>query len=74
MFKWDNSYDVYTADELNQAMQGRTDIMESTEEDGHHFRSEGDLQPILDVMSRNQMDFLVLELNIDVTLHAVKQG
>lgn len=71
-FAWDNSYDIYSADALMKAMDGRTDIEHTCEEDGYHFYSEGDLQPIMDVCSEYQMDFSVLELNPGITLTAIK--
>lgn len=69
-FAWDNSYDVYSAAALNKAM--RPDIIGSAEDDGYHFRSKSDLQPMLDVMVDYQMDFTILELLPGFELHAVK--
>lgn len=71
-FAWTNAYDVYSAQALQEAVGDRKDIISTTEADGYHFRSEGDLQPIMDVISEYEMEFEVLGLNPGVTLTAVK--
>lgn len=69
-FEWDNAYDVYSAAALNEVM--RPDIVDTCEADGYHFRSDGDLQPILDVCVGYGLNFTVLELKPGFTLTAVK--
>lgn len=71
-FAWDNAYDVYSAHALHDVMQERPDIQDTTEEDGYHFRSEGDLQPILDVCVEYDLNYEILELNPGITLHAIQ--
>lgn len=71
-FAWSNAYDAYSAEALNVVMSDRSDIEATCEDDGMHFRSEGDLQPILDVCVEYGLDFEVLELSPGFTLHAVK--
>lgn len=69
-FAWNNAYDVYSAAALNEVM--RPDIKDTCEEDGYHFRSEGDLQPVLDVCVEYGLDFEILELSPGFTLQAWK--
>jgi hypothetical protein len=74
-FEWDNAYDVYSAEALNVVMCDREGDIEATcEADGLHFRSEGDLQPIMDVCSEYELNVTVLELNKDVILTVIKRS
>lgn len=59
-FEWDNAYDVYSADALNKAM--RIDIIATCEEDGYHFRSKGDLQPLIDVCTQYGLNLTIIEI------------
>lgn len=71
-FKLNNQYDVYSADALNSAI--RPDIESKIEDDDcYHFRSEGDLQPIMDVCSEYELDVTVVSLNKDVTLSLIRR-
>ena len=71
-FAWNNAYDAYSAEALNVVMSDRPDIEAICEPDGMHYRSEGDLQPILDVCVEYEMDFEVLEMLPGFILTAIK--